>query len=73
MFGGILPRSFAALMPAAIAAMLNGAFAAGQLATGRHVKDHFTQRATRLAFVGLQLVEAVQRLFGGFNRPRTFQ
>ena len=53
-------------------AMLNGAFAAGQLATGRHVKDHFTQRATRLAFVGLQLVEAVQRLFGGFNRLANF-
>ncbi len=52
--------------------MLNGAFAAGQLATGRHVKDHFTQRATRLAFVGLQLIEAVQRLFGGFNGLANF-
>ncbi|VGQ00413.1 hypothetical protein SB00610_04913 [Klebsiella quasipneumoniae subsp. similipneumoniae] len=52
--------------------VLNGAFAAGQLATGRHVKDHFTQRATRLAFVGLKLVEAVQRLFGGFNGLANF-
>ena len=52
--------------------MLNGAFAAGEFTTGRDVEDHFTQRATRLAFVGLQLVEAVQRLFGGFNGLANF-
>ncbi len=47
--------------------MLNGAFTAGQFATGWHVEDHFTQRATRLAFVGLQLIEAVQALFCRFD------
>ena len=52
--------------------MLNGAFAAGQLATGRDVENHFTQRATRLAFVGFQLVKAVQRLFGGLDRLTHF-
>ena len=47
--------------------VLNGALAAGQLATGWHVKDHFTQRTTRLAFIGLQLIEAVQALFCRFD------
>ena len=47
--------------------VLNGALAAGQLATGWHVKDHFTQRATRLAFGGLQLIKAVEALFCGFD------
>ena len=47
--------------------MLDRALAAGQLATGRHVEDHFTQRATRLAFSGLQLIEAVKRLFRRLN------
>ena len=47
--------------------VLNSALAAGQLATGWHVKDHFTQRTTRLAFIGLQLIEAVQALFCRFD------
>ncbi|EFC54244.1 hypothetical protein ENTCAN_09232 [Enterobacter cancerogenus ATCC 35316] len=47
--------------------MLDSALAAGQLAAGRDVKDHFTQRATRLAFVGLQLIKAVEALFCGLD------
>ena len=52
--------------------VLDRAFAAGQLATGWHVKDHFTQRTTRLAFISLQLIEAVQALFCRFNRLTHF-
>ena len=52
--------------------VLDGALAAGQLATGWHVKDHFTQRTTRLAFIGLQLIEAVQALFCRFDRLAHF-
>ncbi|MNS12619.1 hypothetical protein D3C72_441860 [compost metagenome] len=47
--------------------VLNGALAAGQLATGWDVKDHFTQRTTRFAFVGLQLIKTVEALFRGLN------
>ena len=43
-------------------AMLNGALAAGQFTAGRDVEHHFTQRATWLAFVGLQLIKTVEGL-----------
>ena len=48
-------------------AVLDSTLAAGQLTAGRYVEDHFTQRAARLAFVGLQLVKAVQRFLGRLN------
>jgi hypothetical protein len=48
-------------------AVLDRALAAGQLAAGRDVKDHFAQRTTRLAFIGFQLIEAVEALFRGFD------
>ena len=47
--------------------VLDRTLTTGQLAAGRHVEDHFTQRATRLAFVGLQLVKAVQRFLCRLN------
>ena len=47
--------------------VLDRTLTAGQLAAGRHVEDHFTQRATWLAFVGLQLVKAVQRFLCRLN------
>ena len=52
--------------------VLNGTFAAGQLPTSRHVEDHFTQRTTRLGFVGFQLIEAVEGLFCRLDRLAHF-